>query len=214
MNDLRKIKDKLNVTAILIAVNMIVFVCMEFTGSSEDTRILIRWGGAYVPYIEEGQYWRLLTAMFLHSGMRHLVNNMLVLGVVGTLLERKVGKIRYLLIYFGGGLIGGYVNYYLDLQAGKNVVSIGASGAVFAVAGAMLWVVIAHRGRVENISLENMLVMLGLMVYFSFTTENVANAAHIGGLVSGFLICMILYRTGTSRRQREWQKKVNGQTKQ
>ncbi|MDO4615186.1 MAG: rhomboid family intramembrane serine protease [Lachnospiraceae bacterium] len=203
-----EITEKISVTVVLIVCNVLLFLLTEMTGGSEDTQVLIRWGGAYTVLLKEGQYWRLLTAMFLHSGMRHLTNNMLLLGVIGTPLERQTGKLRFLLIYFGGGIFGGLMQYRMQLAESRNAVSIGASGAVCAAAGAMVWVVIAHRGRVEQISLQKMLVMIAFMIYFGFTTEHVANAAHIGGLISGFLICMVFYRSGKSRRRREWERQI------
>ncbi len=182
------------VTIALIAANGILFLAAECTGSTLDTDVLIRWGGAYTAYITEGQYWRLFTAMFMHSGIRHLLNNMVMLYVLGSNLEALLGRVRYILLYIIGGLIGNYVSYYLEMKAGEDIVSVGASGAIFAVMGGVLWIVIRNHGRVRNLNLSQMLLMLGFSLYFGFVATNVANSAHVAGLISGFLLSVLLYR--------------------
>ena len=103
------IKEKLNqiapVNMAVVAANVIVFFIMEVLGDTKDTLFMLGHGASFAPLIfEKHQYWRLLTCMFLHFGSRHLFNNMLVLAFVGDRLEKFVGKLRYVLIYFGGGL--------------------------------------------------------------------------------------------------------------
>lgn len=183
------------ITISLVVINIVIFLLMEITtGSTLDNDVLIPWGAVYTPYIEGGQYWRLFTAMFLHSGIQHLLNNMLVLLVLGTTIEPEIGKIRYLVIYLLGGVAGNIVSCWFYLRGGTNVVSVGASGAIFAVMGAVIWVIIRNKGRVANLSLFQMLVMLAISLYFGFVATNVANTAHIGGLIAGFLLAVILYR--------------------
>ena len=95
------------VTAGLIFLNILAFVIVEITGSSQNTMHMLDWGAAYTPMIVQGgEYYRLFTCMFLHFGIEHLLNNMLVLFVLGSRLEQAIGKIRFLLIYLLGGLLG------------------------------------------------------------------------------------------------------------
>lgn len=186
---------KASVTHILIAVNIICFIIVEiFGGSTQDTAVLIRWGGAYVPYIQEGQYWRLFTAMFLHAGIRHLLNNMMLLYVLGVALEPLLGKVKYTVLYLGCGLIANLVSYEYYVSRGDATVSIGASGAIYAVMGALIWVVIRNKGRVAGYSIRQMLLLLAFSLYFGFTSAGVANSAHLAGLASGFLASVLLYR--------------------
>lgn len=182
------------VTITFIAANVLLFFAAETTGSTEDTDVLIRWGGAYTPYITDGQYWRLFTAMFMHSGIRHLLNNMLLLYVLGSNLEALLGRVKYFVLYLAGGFIGNFVSYYFNLRENTNVVSVGASGAIFAVMGAVIFIVLRNHGRVRNLTITQMLVMLAFSLYFGFVATNVANTAHIGGLISGFLLSVLLYR--------------------
>ena len=164
------------------------------SGSTENTQVLVTWGGAYVPYINEGEYWRLFTAMFMHAGIRHLLNNMLLLYVLGSSLESLLGPVRFLILYLAGGLIGNIAAWRFYVWQGRSVVAVGASGAVFAVMGALLWIVLISKGQVRGLSLRQMLVMLGFSLYFGFASAGVSNAAHIGGLLGGFVLSMLLYR--------------------
>ena len=122
------------VTVGLILINIIVFLAVEFTGSSQNTMHMLDCGAAYTPMIiEGGEYYRLFTCMFLHFGIEHLLNNMLVLFVLGSRLERVIGKIKFLIIYIVGGLLGNVISVLVELKSMDFAVSAGASGAVFAV---------------------------------------------------------------------------------
>lgn len=149
----------------------------------------------YAPYVTEGhEYYRIFTCLFLHFGIAHLLNNMVMLGALGWNLELEIGKIRYIIIYFGSGIIGNIISLCYDLTLRRPAVSAGASGAIFGLMGALLYVVIANRGRLGRLSGRGMLVMVALSLYFGLTSGGVDNLAHIGGLVSGFLLAVVLYR--------------------
>ena len=113
-------------------------------------------GAAYTPMIiEGGEYYRLFTCMFLHFGIEHLLNNMLVLFVLGSRLERVIGKIwNPLIIYIVGGLLGNVISVLVELKSMDFAVSAGASGAVFAVMGAMIYIVIRNKGWLGDLSAE------------------------------------------------------------
>lgn len=185
---------KESVTMFIIAVNILVFLAVEFTGMSQYVPHLLDFGAAYTPFIvEKGEVYRLFTSMFLHFGIDHLVNNMLVLFVLGSRLERTAGKLRFIAVYLLGGLSGNVVSMVLELKQGEYSVSAGASGAVFAVMGAMIYIVIRNRGWLEDLSVKQILIMAAFSLYFGFASEGVDNAAHIGGLFAGFLLAVILY---------------------
>ena len=188
------------VTVFLILVNAMVFLAVEFTGGSEDTLHMLQCGAAYTPSILDGEYFRIFTCMFLHFGAKHLGNNMLVLFVLGGRMERTVGRIRYLLIYLLGGMGGNILCLLLEMRSGDFAVSAGASGAVFAVMGAMIWVVIRNRGRLQDISTRQMLVMAAFSLYFGFASSGVDNAAHVGGMICGILLAVVLYHPRSSKR--------------
>lgn len=189
------------VTAGLIITNIIVFLLVELMGSSENTMHMLDCGAAYVPFIiEKGEYYRLFSSMFLHFGMEHLLNNMLVLFVLGSRLERTVGKVRFLLIYLLGGIMGNIVSFLLELRTMDYAVSAGASGAVFAVMGAMIYVILRRKGRIEDLSVRQILIMAVLSLYFGFTSSGVDNAAHVGGMAGGFVMAVLLYHPRKIRK--------------
>ena len=149
------------VTAGLILLNILVFLIVEFTGSSQNTMHMLDCGAAFTPMIiQGGEYYRLFTCMFLHFGIEHLLNNMLVLFVLGSRLEQALGKIKFLLIYLIGGVLGNVISLLIELRTQDFAVSAGASGAVFAVMGAMIYIVIRNKGWLGDLSMRQILVIV------------------------------------------------------
>jgi len=182
-------------TVALIVINVAVFFILTMFGDTEDAVFMLQHGAMYEPNIIEGhEYYRIFTCLFLHFGITHLLNNMVLLGALGWNLELEIGKVRFVIIYFASGIIGNIVSLFYDLTLEQPAVSAGASGAIFGLMGALLYVVIANRGRLGRLSGRGMLVMVILSLYFGLTSTGVDNLAHIGGLVSGFLLAVLLYR--------------------
>lgn len=182
------------VTGILVFLNVCVFLIVELTGLSQDVGHMLKWGAAYPPLIiENREIYRLFTSMFLHFGIEHLINNMLVLFVLGSRLERVIDHLKFALVYLLGGLAGNLISLWMELRQMDWAVSAGASGAVFAVMGAMLFVVLRNRGRIADLSARQILIMAVFSLYFGFASSGVDNAAHLGGLLAGFLLAVILY---------------------
>ena len=181
-------------TIAIAAANILIFLGLSFMGMTEDSAFRMEHGAMYVPYLMNGErYYTLITSMFLHFGFSHLMNNMVMLLVIGYSLEPEIGKIRFLLIYLGSGLMGNLVSAWFDVSQGSYAVSAGASGAIFGIVGALLYVAIRNHGRVGEISTRGLVLMAGLSLYYGFTAQGVDNAAHIGGLVSGFLLAVLTY---------------------
>lgn len=188
-------------TALFILLNILIFLAVDFTGGSENTVHMIECGAAYPPLIlENGEIYRLFTCMFLHFGISHLANNMLVLFVLGQRLEPVVGKIKFILIYLLGGLGGNVISLLADVKKNEYAVSAGASGAVFAVMGAMIYVVIWSHGQLQDISTRQILIMAAFSLYFGFTSTGVDNAAHVGGMIMGFLLAVLLYHPSSQKK--------------
>lgn len=185
---------KISATVAIIFLNVAAFLAVEVTGGSEDLGHMIASGAAYAPLIAQNhEYYRLFSCMFLHFGMTHLVNNMLALYFVGGHLERAVGKLKFLLIYLAGGLGASWLSYHRSIRTASMDVSAGASGAVFSVIGAMIYVLLLNRGQLEGLTVRQMAFMAILSLYFGFTTTGVDNAAHVGGILCGFFLAVILY---------------------
>ena len=150
--------------------------------------------GCYsVFYLLHGrEFYRLVTAAFLHADIEHLVNNMLLLYFCGDIVERTLGKARFLILYVLSAICGNLLSSAYELSTGGFYDSIGASGAVFGLTGALLFLVIVRKGAAAHISMQRMLIAVFLSLYAGFYGANVNNAAHVGGLLSGFLLAFLL----------------------
>lgn len=189
------------VTYGLMAVNVLYFLFLSLMGDTRyELDMMVRYGAMYEPLVlEEHEYYRLFTSCFMHFGIEHLVNNMLVLFVIGGKLERALGHVRYLIFYLLAGLLANLFSLFWHIHTQEFLVSAGASGAVFGVVGGLMWAVIRNRGRLEDLSLQQLVIMLLLSVYLGLSEGGVDNAAHIGGVISGFLLAIPLYRPARSR---------------
>ncbi|MBE5906485.1 MAG: rhomboid family intramembrane serine protease [Lachnospiraceae bacterium] len=180
---------------LIVSINILVFAVLELIGDTTDPEFMYRWGASYpVAVMESKEYYRLFTSMFMHFGLTHLVNNMLPLFFLGDNLERAVGKVRYLIIYLGSGALGGLLSVYIGYGENSHAVGAGASGAIFGVFGALFFLVIYHRGRLEELTTRRLGLCIVLTLYSGFTSTGVDNFAHVGGLISGFLLAMIVGR--------------------
>ncbi len=162
-----------------------------FRPSSAD---LFRWGANSAWAVtRDHEYWRLLTATFLHGGAIHLGMNMLGLWGAGQLLARLYGNAQFLLVYFASALMGSAASLHFGAQAS---VSVGASGAVFGVLGAVLLAAHRHRDRLPKAMTRNIMtsegVFLAYALFNGFTRAGIDNAAHVGGLVAGAGLAWVL----------------------
>ncbi len=179
----------------LIVINVLVFFLLSLRGDTESGYFMLQYGAMYEPLVTEGhEYYRLITSLFLHFGIQHLLNNMVMLGALGYQLENEIGRIKFLLIYFISGIGGNLCSLYWNVSHGEQVISAGASGAIFGLMGALLYIVAVNRGRLGRLSGRGMLIMVALSLYFGMTSSGVDNSAHIGGLIWGILITVLLYR--------------------
>ena len=184
---------KAYVNGLLIALNVLFFLYLEITGSSEDAYFMYTKGAMFAPAVlEDGEYYRLLTAMFMHFGIRHIMNNMLVLFVIGDNLERALGHVKYLIFYLLCGIGSNWVSM-MSHTADTMTVSAGASGAIFGVVGGLLYVVTANRGQLEDLNTRQLVIMIFFSLYLGYTSTGVDNIAHLSGLVIGFVLAIILY---------------------
>ena len=191
------------INGVLITVNILYFFWLEFHGSTENAAFMVEHGAMYVPLVvREGEYYRLLTAVFMHFGISHLVNNMVILFVLGDNLERALGKVKYLVFYLICGVGANVFSMVVSIREYELAVSAGASGAIFGVIGGLLYVVIRNRGRLEDLSTRQLALFVACSLYFGFTSTGIDNAAHVGGLVLGFLLAAIFYRNPGRREAR------------
>ena len=188
---------KAYVNGLLIALNVLFFLYLEITGSSENVYFMYTKGAMSAPAVlEDGEYYRLLTAMFMHFGIRHIMNNMLVLFVLGDNLERALGHVKYLIFYLLCGIGSNWVSMMAH-STDTMTVSAGASGAIFGVVGGLLYVVTANKGRLEDLSTRQLVIMIFFSLYLGYTSIGVDNTAHLSGLVIGIVLAIILYHRPT-----------------
>lgn len=198
---MKEYKIKAPCTVLLAAVNVVVFFVLTFQGMTEDGRFLLAHGAMYVPFVmEQGEYYRLFTSIFLHFGFEHLMSNMVMLVLIGWNLEIEVGKIKFIIIYILSGLGGNILSAWLEMQTGDYAVSAGASGAIFGIIGTLLYVAIRNKGRIGDITGRGLVFMIILSLYYGFTSSGVDNMAHIGGLISGFILGVLLYWKRNNKR--------------
>ena len=181
------------VTISLIAINVIMFIISAILSRSVidiDARVLLIMGGKYGPLISNGQIWRLITCNFLHGGIIHLAFNMYALYSLGDQIEILYGKTKYIIIYMLSGIGSSLLSYFLS----PNTLSIGASGAIFGLLGALLVSAIKERGRFQRGAITNLVVVIALNLYIGLTASNIDNYGHIGGLVVGVIAALLMYK--------------------
>ena len=195
-----KLQNQPFVSVTLVAVNIVVFIVCSGTGD-----LLYRAGRLSVyDVITRGEYGRILWAMFLHSDISHIFNNMVILFFLGTMLEKEMGHARYGVLYFLSGVGGNILSLAVKAVTHARTGSIGASGAVFGLDGALLAMVLFSGRKMENVTPARVLLMIALSLYSGFSGRNIDNAAHIGGLLTGFagtLIMCLLRRSGMRRNK-------------
>ena len=178
----------------IVGANIVLFIALSFIGDTEELLFMIRHGANYTSAVlEGGEYYRLVTSMFLHFGFEHLMNNMVTFVLIGWNLEIEIGGIKFLLIYILSGLGGNILSAWYDIQTMDYSISAGASGAIFGIIGALLYVAMRNRGHIGDISGRRILVMIAISLYYGFSSSGVDNLAHVGGLVTGFLSGVLLY---------------------
>jgi len=173
---------------LFIAIQIIVFLNMEFAGGSTNTSTLIKFGAKFNPLILGGEWWRFLTPIFIHIGLLHLLMNTLALFYLGTMVERLYGSLRFFVIY----LIAGFTGVLASFLFSPNL-SAGASGAIFGCFGALLYFGVSNPKLFWRTLGVNILVVLGINLAFGFTIPGIDNAGHIGGLIGGFAAAGILH---------------------
>lgn len=193
--DFLKPKEGYFITPILIYLNILIFMIMGFAGLgfiSFKGQDLLSWGANFRPSTTNGEWWRLLTSTFLHGGLMHLIANMYGLLFVGIFLEPLLGRTKYLTVYLLTGILASCASlWWYDAT-----VSVGASGAIFGLYGLFLALLLTKKFPPDfsKAFLTSTLIFIGYNLLMGLT-GGIDNAAHIGGLLSGFVVGLILYPT-------------------
>jgi rhomboid protease GluP len=181
----------------VLAINLLIWVITEFIGGSRDPLILRQLGAITYLDINNGEYWRFFSAIFLHVGAVHLAVNCLSLLIMGGLLERIFGHFRFTTVYIVSGVAGSAFSYSMIPFLG---VGAGASGAIFGCVGALAGFFLINRSSMGEMGKQNLnavLVLAGINFTFGFIMPGIDNWAHLGGFVVGAILGLgITPRTG------------------
>ncbi len=201
--EMRERLRKIPVTTTLLLVNVILFLLCAFW--SDGALFLYGMGMLQAPAVlRQGEYWRVLTSMFLHADTAHLFSNMIMLLFVGEAIERIMGSLPYLLLYLFSGILGNIFSLALDVLQGGSGMSLGASGAVFGVMGAMLLLVFVQRHRLQREVVFRVALGVGCCLYNGFVTTGINNAAHVGGMTGGLICCGIWLLYMRKKQKSAW----------
>ena len=192
--------DKLNASPIdlsskvtigLVIINVVIFLYSAYLSGSImniDVYTLYRLGAKENVAIASGEYYRLITAAFLHGGLVHLIFNMYALNALGGLIDRTFGTFRYIIIYIFSAITSSLLSFYMS-----DSLSIGASGAIFGLMGAALIFGFREKNKIGRGFLTNILSVVGINIFIGLTQPNIDNFGHIGGLIGGMIIAVIIY---------------------
>jgi len=178
------------VVGIILVINLIYFLLLELDGGSKNWLTLIAWGAKEGTLISRGEYWRLLSPIFMHIGFFHLISNTIGIIIFGPIMEKILGLKRFLIIYLIAGIWGNLFSFFTSYSVGA-----GASGALFGLAGSYAAYLYINRGNLGNSGRESLIGLswiIGINLIFGFTMSGIDNSAHLGGLLSGWTAGLLL----------------------
>ena len=186
------------ITHIIMSINVVVFILMIAIGGTSSITdpsidLLLKFGASSSNLVfDGGEIWRLLTSNYIHIGLPHLLFNMWCLYSIGEALEYFMGGVFFILIYTASGILGSLASCLYYSNSYLSIVSAGASGAVFGIAGALLVTAIYLRikyGKSEfNFDYSSIIFFIGFNIVYGLNMPGIDNACHMGGLLSGMLL--------------------------
>jgi len=190
-----------NVTYVLFAVNIVIFILMQLAGGSTNDRTLLAFGVKSNYEINHGEYWRLVTPIFIHIGLLHIFFNSYAIWVVGPQVEKLYGAARFTIIYVLCGIGGVLGSYWAHPE--PQALSAGASGAIFGLFGALLVFGFKYRSSIpavfQKAAGRGVLPVIAINLFIGYVIPHIDNSAHIAGLITGALLAAIIpfQRPGT-----------------
>lgn len=179
------------VTFTFLLIIIVYFMVITLNGGTNDIETLVRFGAFFPPFIiKYNQYYRFITAIFIHIGISHLFFNGYALYVFGTQIERLLGKGKYILFFLLTGLTGNLATYIFNPMS----VSAGASGSLFGIFGAFLYLIHRHKEIITSEGRKSIISLLGVNLVITFLVPSVSITAHLGGLVAGYILSYIFIK--------------------
>ncbi len=170
------------ITSLVIAVNLLIFLYYKFV--VEDSLLYYAWGVFNVQLVEQGEWYRLFTGMFTHFDFIHFFLNMISLYLFASVAEQLTARWKFALIYFGSGILSYLIVYFMS-DVG---VTVGASGAIFAVMGALLYMTRKRPELFWGGAKQTLYMMILINVVATFLVPDISIAGHLGGLLMGYLL--------------------------
>ena len=192
--DLFAKKDPI-ITKILITINIVIFILQLVLGWD----VVANCGANYAPFVKSGKFYVLFTSMFIHGNLIHLLFNMYALYIIGPQVESFYGKIKYLAIYFGSGILGALLS---DIFL-QNSISVGASGAIFGLLSSIVYFGYHYRAYLDTVIRSQIMPLIIFNIFLGIVIPNIDTFCHIGGLIGGVLVsmaCGIKYKSSKSER--------------
>ena len=192
--DLFAKKDPI-MTKILITINIVIFILQLVLGWD----VVASFGANYAPFVKSGKFYVLFTSMFIHGNLIHLLFNMYALYIIGPQVESFYGKIKYLAIYFGSGILGALLS---DIFL-QNSISVGASGAIFGLLSSIVYFGYHYRAYLDTVIRSQIMPLIIFNIFLGIVIPNIDTFCHIGGLIGGVLVsmaCGIKYKSSKSER--------------
>ena len=178
-------------TVTFLGIMIAYFIMITIGGGTTDSQTLVRFGALFPPFIKEyNQYYRFVTAIFIHIGIAHIAFNGYALYIFGTQVERLMGSFKYVLFFLLTGIGGNIITYIFAFDS----ISAGASGSLFGIFGAFLYLIQYHKEMISPEGRRSILSLLGINLVFTLLVPNISITAHFGGLIIGYLISYIFIK--------------------
>lgn len=180
------------VTSYILVINTLFLIYTLISGGFNANN-LVDIGAIYPPYMNEiSDYWRILTAAFLHGSIIHFLSNMII-GVLtlSSALERLIGSKKFSFIYFGSMILSGLVVVFLSES---NAVTIGASGAIFGVLGSLLYITLYRKDMMSPRDTQSIRSLIAINIIFTLLAPGISIWGHVGGIVAGLLLSFIVIK--------------------
>lgn len=191
MERLKVFYNRSKVTFTLLAIMILYFIFMTLNGGTTDVNNLIRYGAMFPPLVlGYNQYYRFITSIFMHIGIMHLFFNGYALYIFGPQIERLMGAKKFLLFFVLTGIGGNLATFIFNFAS----VSAGASGSLFGLFGAFLYLVVKHPDMVAPQGKRSILQLLGINLLLTFAVSSISITAHLGGLIIGFLLSFVFIK--------------------
>lgn len=179
------------VTATFLSIIIAYFIVMSLNGGTTDNRTLVEFGAFFPPFIREyNQYYRFITSIFIHIGIMHLYFNSYALYVFGTQIEKLMGTKKYIAFFLLSGIGGNVITYIFNFKS----ISAGASGSLFGILGAFLYLIRHHSNMISPEGRKSILSILGINLVITLIIPNISITAHFGGLAIGYLLSYIFIK--------------------